>query len=138
MPRMLVRDLMTTEVLAVAPGDTLATLRDLMYRRDIRHVPVVEGDRELVGLISQRDLLRNALIDQFDVPDFVQQAVLEQVRVRELMTTGIESIEPEADIREAAQTMFENKFGCLPVVEGTRLVGILTEADFLRLFARGN
>ena len=135
---MRVRDLMTQEVVAARPDDTLATLHGLMFERDIRHMPVVENDSELVGLVSQRDLLRHSLIEQSDVPDFIEDALLERLHVRELMTTGVVSIEPEADIREAAQIMFENKYGCLPVVEGSRLVGILTESDFVRLMTDGH
>ncbi len=135
---MLVRDLMTRDVVSAHPDDSLARLRDLMIDRDVRHMPVTEGEGSLVGLVSQRDLLRNHLIEQADVPDFIEDALLERLLVRELMTTGVVSIEPESDIREAAQLMIENKYGCLPVVEGGRLVGILTESDFVRLMAGGN
>jgi CBS domain-containing membrane protein len=100
-------------------------------------MPVVNGDGELVGLVSERDLLRHSLIQQSDVPDFVEDTILERLKVQELMNTGVESTEADRDIREAAQVMLENKYGCLPVVEGERLVGILTEADFVRLFAEG-
>ncbi len=138
MPVLRVRDLMTRNVVAARPDDSVAKLRNLMVERDVRHIPVVEGDRELVGLVSQRDLLRNALIEQPDVPDFIEDALLERLHVRELMTTGVVSVEPDSDIREAAQVMFENKFGCLPVIEGSRLVGILTESDFVRMMAEGH
>lgn len=137
MSKLLVRDLMTENVVAVRPGDTLATLRNLMTERDVRHMPVVNGDGELVGLVSERDLLRHSLIQQSDVPDFVEDTILERLKVRELMNTVVESADPDRDIRDAAQVMLENKYGCLPVVEGERLVGILTEADFVRLFAEG-
>lgn len=136
--RMQVRDLMTGDVVAVHPEDTLARVRDLMAERDVRHMPVVDDGGELVGLITQRDLLRNALIQQADVPDFVENVILEKLLVQELMNTGIASTTPDTDIRDAAQVMFENKFGCLPVIEGELLVGILTEADFVRLFAEGH
>jgi CBS domain-containing membrane protein len=133
-----VRDLMTEQVIAVVPEDSLTTLRDLMYERHIRHMPVVDRDRELVGLVSQRDLLRNALIEQQDVPIFVEDVLLQHLLVGDMMNTGVEAIEPDTEIGEAARIMFENKYGCLPVVEGRRLVGILTEADFVRLFAIGS
>ncbi len=133
-----VRDLMTRDVVAARPEDSLAHMRDLMLEHDVRHMPVIEGENDLVGLVSQRDLLRNHLIEQADVPDFIEDALLERLLVRELMTTGVVSIDPENDIREAAQIMYENKFGCLPVVEGTQLVGILTESDFVRLMAESN
>ena len=135
---MYVRDLMTRDVVSAQPGDSLARLRNLMIDRDVRHMPVTEGEGNLVGLVSQRDLLRNHLIEQTDVPDFIEDALLERLLVREVMTTGVVSVEPDSDIREAAQIMFENKYGCLPVVEGNRLVGILTESDFVRLMAGGH
>ncbi len=137
MEKLLVRDLMTEDVLAVQAGDSLATVSDLMVKRRIRHVPVIDGDGLLVGLVSQRDLLRNSLIEQIDVPQSVERAVLERLEVRDLMVTEVDGIGPSADVREAAQLMLEHKYGCLPVVEGRRLVGILTEADFVRLFASG-
>ena len=133
-----VRDLMTAEVVTTRPGDTLARLRDLMIDLDVRHMPVIEGDADLVGLVSQRDLLRNHLIEQPDVPAFIEDAILERLLVRDLMTTGVVSTEPDSDIREAAQIMYDNKYGCLPVVEGNRLVGILTESDFVRFMAEGH
>jgi len=133
-----VRDLMSDQVVAVRPQDDLATLRDLMIERNVRHIPVVGRDHELLGLVSHRDLLRGSLIEQPEVPDFIEQAVLERVKVREIMTENIVAVDPETDLRDAAAMMFDNKYGCLPVTEGERLVGILTEADFVRFMARGN
>lgn len=139
MEKLLVRDLMTEDVIALQPDDSLARLRDLFYERQIRHMPIVDGDGQLVGLVSQRDLLRNSLVDQVDVPEAVEQAVLERLQVRDLMTSQVEGVRPDLDIREAAQIMLEHKYGCLPVVDGERhLVGILTESDFVRFLARGN
>lgn len=135
--KLLVRDLMTANVLAMRPSDDLVALRDLMLDHHVRHVPVVESDGELVGLVSHRDLLRSSLIEQTDTPRLVQDAVLVQLTVRDVMTTSPDTVEPDTDIREAAQLMFENKYGCVPVVEGTHLVGILTESDFVRFLARG-
>lgn len=133
-----VRDLMSAEVIAVGPEDTLATLRDLMYQHQIRHIPVVDHEGKLVGLVSHRDLLRSSLVEQTQLPSFVERAVLEQTEVVDLMTTDIATVRADTDIREAAQLMFDNKFGCLPVLDAGRLVGILTEADFVRLLAGGH
>lgn len=137
MEKLLVRDLMTQDVVALKPDDTLATLRDLMYDRQIRHMPIVDGEGRLIGLISQRDLLRNALIEQVQVPDSLERAVLERLEVRDLMTTQVESVRPDDDVRLAAQILIDKKYGCVPVVESGRLVGILTESDFVRLFTPG-
>lgn len=134
-----VRDLMTAGVTALGPQDSLATLHDLFERRRIRHMPVIDGRGRLVGLVSQRDLLRAALTGRPDVPEKVERAVLERVTVGELMTVGPISVDPDTDVREAAQTMLDHKYSCLPVIAADGvLVGILTEADFVRLMARGD
>ena len=133
-----VGDLMTSDVVAVRPGDTLGTLRDLLWEHNIRHMPVVDPDGDLVGLVSQRDLLRHALVDQSDVPTYVEDAVLDELTAADVMTAYVERVAPDADVRAAAQTMLDNKYGCLPVTVGDRLVGILTESDFVRFLARGD
>lgn len=135
---MKVRDLMSSTVFASRPGDSVAELRDLMYEHNVRHIPIVDEDGDLVGVVSQRDLLRNSLVEQADVPGFLEDEILSRLKVDELMTTDPESIDPDSDIRRAADLMVEYKYGCLPVVEGRRLVGILTESDFVRLMARGD
>lgn len=134
---MLVRDLMTSEVFALTPGDSIVAVRDLMHDHGVRHIPVVDDQGDLVGLVSHRDLLRNSLIERTDVPDFVETDMLSRLKVEDVMTGSVERIGPDTELREAAEIMFENKFGCLPVTEGQRLIGILTEADFVRLMAVG-
>jgi CBS domain-containing membrane protein len=133
-----VQDLMTDRVFAVHPEDDLGMVCEVMSDHHVRHVPVVDEDGDLVGLVSHRDLLRSALIEQPEVPRFVERAVLERVRVRDVMAHDVESVPAERPLREAAGVMLENQYGCLPVVDGRRLVGILTEADFVRLAARGD
>lgn len=133
-----VRDLMTEQVFCVTPDDDLATLRDLMMERHVRHIPVVDADRDLVGIVSHRDLLRSSLIEQPDLPGYLQESVLTRLAVRDVMTEDVATVEADTDLRDAAELMFENKYGCLPVTEGTRLAGILTESDFVRFMAHGN
>jgi len=135
--RFTVRDLMTEQLFTVRPDNDLATVRDLMVDHRIRHIPVVDPEENVVGIVTHRDLLRHSLIEQEEVPAYVEEVVLEQVQVREVMTPNPDTVAADTDIREAAQIMLDNKYGCLPVVEGSRLVGILTESDFVRLMARG-
>lgn len=133
-----VRDLMTERVIAVQPDTDLIAVRDLLWEHNIRHLPVVDGEGDVVGLVSQRDLLRHSLIDQSHLPNYVEEAVLDRLKAADVMTANVEVVSADADLREAAQTMFENKYGCLPVTEGNRLVGILTESDFVRFLGRGD
>lgn len=136
--KLTVRDLMTERVIAIEADTDLTAVRDLLWEHNIRHLPVIDSEGDLVGLVSQRDLLRHALIDQTHLPDYVEEAVLERLKASDVMTAHVEVVAAETDLREAAQTMFENKYGCLPVTEGKRLVGILTESDFVRFLGRGD
>jgi CBS domain-containing membrane protein len=133
-----VRDLMTDTVFTLRPQDDLAALYDLMDARHIRHVPIVDRERDLVGLVTHRDLSRSALGPQEDAPLSLQREMLRRRKVREIMATEVDTIEPDEDLRVAAQMLIENKIGCLPVVEGTHLVGILTESDFVRHYVQGS
>lgn len=131
-----VADLMTDRVLSLGLGATLKEVQELMWDHSIRHVPIVDGHGELLGLVSQRDLAR-ATDGAASLPLSARNQFLRGTRVDSVMTEEVATAEPTDDIRIAAQTMFENKYGCLPVVAGRRLVGILTESDFVRLLAEG-
>jgi CBS domain-containing membrane protein len=131
-----VRDLMTEKVLSVHPGESVDKIYDAMTECSIRHIAVIDDEGDLVGVVSHRDLLRHSLIERSDLPLFVQRALLKRTRVEEVMTSEVETADPDQPLKEAAQVMFENNFGCLPVVEGWRVVGILTESDFVKYFTR--
>jgi CBS domain-containing membrane protein len=132
-----VRDLMCDRVYAVRPDDDLATVRDLMDDHAVRHVPVIDEEGSLVGLVSQRDLLRAALIERADLPVIIERTLLERTHVSDVMTTYVETVSPDTELREAARQMLESKIGSLPVTDNDRLVGIVTEADFVRSYVDG-
>ncbi len=129
-----VRDLMTWDVVTVLPDMDTETAWNLMTERDVRHMVVVDTEGDLLGVVSHRDLLRHALIEQPELPPFVERELLKSTRVREVMVSPVLTAEPEQDAGEAARVLFENKIGCLPVVEGNHVVGILAESDFVRWF----
>ena len=128
---------MTDRVFTVGPLDDLEVVYDLIDTHHVRHVPVVDRDGDLVGLVTQRDLARRALGAQDDLPLSMQQEILRRRRVREIMATEVDTVEPDESLKVAAEMLIENKIGCLPVVEGEHLVGILTESDFVRLYLKG-
>ena len=130
----LVRDLMTEKVFTLNGRDDLAALYDLMDSRHVRHVPIVDSEGELVGLVTDRDLSRTALGAVEELPLSVERDILRRRRIRDIMATEPDTIEPDSSLREAAGMLLESKVGCLPVVEGLHLVGIITEADFVRDF----
>lgn len=130
-----VRDLMTQGVLTMTPDDQLSDLRDLMYSRNVRHVPIVDRGGELRGLVSYRDLLRNTLFDRPRISEHVADEILAFLRVEDVMTRHVQTIGPAEPLQRAAEVMLRQRYGCLPVVSDGRLVGILTESDFVRLHA---
>ena len=137
MSGMLVKHLMTPNVSALSPHDDLAAVRDLMVERHIRHVPIIDSEGDLVGLVTHRDLLRFTLVPPSG-SSVAEGDPLALVSIEEAMVREVRTVTPTTDLREAAQIMYENKYGCLPVLEDRLLVGILTEADFVQLMARGN
>ena len=137
MPRHIrVRELMSTDLVTLTEEDTLAHAERCMAQGRIRHLPVVRAGR-LVGLVTHRDLLSASFSIFAEVETGEQRRVFVTVPVVDLMHPSVVTVGPDVPVAEAARMLLENKFGCLPVVteEGV-LIGILTEADFLRLTVR--
>lgn len=134
MPNLRVRDLMTSELFAVRQAAPVSVLQDLMDEKRIRHVPVVDDDGTLVGLVSQRDVIRCASAAD-ELPLSTSGDLLGAIRAEDIMTQQVETVDADDDLAAAARIMLENKYGCLPVVEEGVLAGIITEADFVRLMA---
>lgn len=128
-----VSDVMTPDVICVMPEDDLEIVYDLMYIRAIRHLPVVDAEDAIVGLLTHRDLVQFALAEIDPVPVSEKRQELRKMPVRDFMTRSVATVTPDQNLMEAAQLMLDHKFGCLPVVEGERVVGIITESDFVRL-----
>jgi CBS domain-containing membrane protein len=128
-----VADLMTTAVHTLSPSQSLPLAEAFMGLARVRHVPVVSDSGELVGLVTHRDLLSakiSALVPLS--PD--ERTTLElRVPVSRVMRTEVWTIGKSALAVSAARIMRDHHFGCLPVVDGRRLVGIITEADLLAL-----
>ena len=132
MHRLKVRDLMSTELITLDEDEDLDLADEIMRLGRIRHLPVVRGS-ELVGLVTHRDLLRAQVSVFADLSPDETHELNRRIRVREIMNRQVRTIDPDATALEAARLMRTNHFGCLPVVEKGRLVGILTEADFVQL-----
>ena len=134
MPTTTVKEIMTSVVETLQVGDTLATARRQIARGRIRHLPVVDGEERLVGLITHRRILESWV--SHGHPD--QESVAEVARdvpVEMLMEKDVLTVSPETSAAQAAKLLQEHKYGCLPVISRGKLVGIVTEADFVR-FAR--
>ena len=130
-----VRDLMTAEVATLRRNDKLSIADDVMRLGRIRHLPVLDDEDQVVGIVSQRDLFRGALARALGYGAHAQQKLLDQLLVKEVMSNEPVSIGPDASLIDAARLMLERKIGSVVVIEEGRLVGILTESDFVKRYA---
>lgn len=128
-----VRRLMTQVVKTLQRNDQLTIADDVMREQRIRHLPVLDEDGLVCGVVSQRDLFRGALAKALGYGQTAQQKMHAMLLVKEVMSTTVVTIGPHEPLANAARLMLEQKVGCLPVLDGEKLVGILTESDFVRL-----
>lgn len=140
---MTVKQIMTTSPITIDPDAPVATAIAVMREKQIRHLPVTAEDGRPIGMVTDRDL-RTALLAPAFMEYLSREAArrlrlagqsLEHLRVRDVMTWDAVTIGPEAPGAQAAALMVEGRFGCLPVVDHGKLVGIVTEIDVLKALA---
>ena len=137
MKELKVRDVMTADPTTLKRNEKLTLADDIMRLGRVRHLPVLDDDGQLlVGIVTQRDLFRDALAQALGYGRHAQRKLLDSLAVKDVMATEVVTVKPDASLVQAAKLLTERKIGCLPVVEDGRLVGILTEGDFVALIAR--
>ncbi len=117
-------EIMTTNPYTLSETDTLEDARTLMTEKKIRHIPITDQDKKLQGLVTQRDIL------QATDPDAQQQ---DGVKLADIMIKHVSVINTSDSLRQAALFLQSHKYGCLPVVGDDRLVGIITDSDFITI-----
>ncbi|KZE39790.1 acetoin utilization protein AcuB [Bhargavaea cecembensis] len=124
---MILEEMMNTEVVTLGPGHTIREARELMEDRKIRHLPIVDDEGGIVGVVSDRDLkeaIPSSLIGKQDLSVY-------DTPLSDIMTTDPLTGHPLDFVEEAAVIFYENGIGCLPVVSSGKVVGIITETDLL-------
>lgn len=135
---MLVQEAMTVHTRTVRPDQSLSDVRSIFEEEGFRHLPVM-GNESLVGMISLTDLMRVTYGAHIAEADFeVNNLILETTLVDEAMSKEVKTIEPSADLKEAARIMRQYKIGCVPVVENGALLGLVTTTDVLVAFIETN
>ena len=120
--------IMTTNLITVVPSASLAEARELMQEHRIHHLPVVEDDGALVGLVTLTDVLA-ASDSRLRARDSRMRAT--DICIREVMTADVATVDEHASLRQAALFLEKHKIGCLPVMNGEQLRGIITDTDFV-------
>jgi CBS domain-containing protein len=124
---MTLSEIMTEHPFTLGPENSVKQAMDLMQQEQIRHIPIVDEHRHLLGLVtlSTRES-KLLLINPEREAEFT-----DSVQLDEIMTRQVASVDPHAGIKEAALYLQRHKYGCLPVLKGRKLVGIVTESDFI-------
>jgi acetoin utilization protein AcuB len=119
---MLVGQIMSQKIVTISPDKRVGQALKLMQKHQIRHLPVMEHDR-MVGWITSRDL-REVLL----------ASMLEEIKVGDVMVQAPLSVTPDTEVEEAARLIHEHKIGGMPVMEGEKLVGVITMLDLISAF----
>jgi acetoin utilization protein AcuB len=130
---MLVRHKMNGDVITIAPDQSLRMARERMHKHGVRRLPVVEHGK-LVGIITDRDVRQDWASPATSLSTHELLYLLDRVMVAEVMTWKTFTVTPDTPLIEAAQLLQDHKIGGLPVVEGSGVVGMITETDLLQAF----
>ena len=137
---MRVRELMNRNLVTIAESGSCHEAVKRMHRARIRHLPVLSDDGALVGVVTDRDL-RHYLFRPHvrgAIRETSIEVLLKAVTVDEIMSAPVLTVDAADEVTDAARMMLEDKVGSLPVTEGGRLVGIITETDLLREICRAD
>ena len=129
---MFVKNFMTYNPVVISPDDNFPQAMNVIRKRKIRHLPVIERDK-LVGIVVEKDLLSNQPSPATTLSLYEIYSLLETLRIRQIMSRPVITVAGDCPLEEAARIMVENKISCLPVMEGDKLVGIITETDVFKV-----
>lgn len=129
---MFVSDWMTRKVVTVVPDDSVAEAARLMKDKSIKHLPVMKGD-SLRGIVSDRDIKEYIPSKASSLDVYELHYLLQKTHVKEIMKSEVVTAGPDTPIEEASMLLYDLGVGCLPVLEGRKLVGIISDRDIFRV-----
>lgn len=130
---MFVGDRMSRPVIFVSPDDSINDILVMFKKEHIRRAPVLK-DGKLVGIVSERDLLNASPSSATTLSVWEMNYLISKVKIKNVMTKKVTTVSRDTPIEEAARIMADKKIGGLPVVDGERVVGMITETDLFKVF----
>ena len=130
---MLVRERMSCHPATITPDIPITEALRLMRDRQVRRLPVLDQEGNLIGIVSEKDLLYASPSPATSLSIYEMHYLLSQLRIQELMTKDVITVTPDTLLEEAARIMVDNKIGGLPVTEGRKLLGIITQTDIFEV-----
>ena len=130
-----VKEIMTKDLVVVSPTDRLVHARRQMMEAHVGRVPVVD-DEDLKGMVTSKDLMRAFIDFRKKVPEKYQKSQIKEVLVEDIMSSNPTVTAKDTTISEVAKVMMDTGYNGLPVVEGDKVVGIITQTDILRLIEK--
>ncbi len=124
---------MTTPAITAPPEMVLPAARQLLRDRRIRRLPVVDAAGTLLGIVTERDIIRVSDSHVTDVRDYNLYHRVADLPIGDIMTREVVTVSPDTPIIEVAQLLLDRRIGGVPVVEHGRVVGVITESDLFRL-----
>lgn len=130
-----VKEIMTKDVVHVSSAERLVHARRLMLEAHVGRLPVIDEDK-LVGMITSKDLMRAFIDFRKKVPEKYQKSQIKEVLVEDIMSNNPIFVSKDMSITEVSEIMIDTGFNGLPVVDGTEVIGIITQTDILRLIEK--
>ena len=131
---MLVKHRMIPKPVTVTPDTFFLDAMRIMGERGFRHLPVIDKEEVLIGIVTQTDLLHVSPSPATALSVSEVNYLLANLRIRDVLSSPAITVSEEAPLEEAARMMVENKIGCLPVMDAGKLVGMITETDIFKSF----
>jgi acetoin utilization protein AcuB len=129
---------MTRNPVTIKTSDSLLAATRILKEKHFKHLPVLDGKGTLVGVVTDRDLKRASASDATTLEVHELLYLLDKLHIEQVMTRKPVSVTPQETVQGAARLMADKKIGCLPVVDGGKVSGIVTKDDLLRLVARSD
>lgn len=131
--RIPVSSIMTTQLVILNTTDSLEKAERLFKKHRIRHIPVIEGNQKIVGMLSLTDLLRISFADgAYEDEEDIETVVYEMFSIPQVMAKNIKTVSPDTTIKAVAELLAREEFHAVPVVEGGDLKGIVTTTDLIK------